>query len=124
MPWEFEQSTGRLKRDGRVVATGYSGAGGPGSAYRNNPRHEGVKDKGTIPAGRYRIGRPRTSEKTGPHVLDLSPVGHNAHGRTAFQIHGNNKANNASNGCIILPPGVRKQISWSGDAELVVVAGE
>ena len=81
---------------------------------------ENVADTGPIPTGRYSIGRPHRSARTGPHVMNLTPMGHNAHGRTAFQIHGNNATNNASNGCVILPRNVREQISNSGDADLTV----
>lgn len=53
----------------------------------------------------------------------LSPDGHNAHGRTAFLIHGDSRTNpgNASEGCIVLPPAVRIRIAQSGDTTLEVV---
>jgi hypothetical protein len=35
-------------------------------------------------------------------------------------IHGNNAQNNASQGCIILGPDIRQQISASGDHVLAV----
>ena len=52
--------------------------------------------------------------------MALTPVGHVAFYRSDFLIHGNNSANNASEGCIILPPLARHQIANSPDKELVV----
>lgn len=123
MPWEYNQTTGEMKHNGQSVGRGYSGAGRRGSVSRNNPKMEAISNTGPIPQGRYLIGSPRKSAKTGPHVMDLTPIGHSAHGRSAFQIHGNNKTDDASSGCIIMPPAVRKRISSSGDNELVVISG-
>lgn len=55
--------------------------------------------------------------------MNLDPVGHAAHGRTLFRIHGDSRLSpgTASEGCIILPRHVRAQISASGDIDLVVV---
>lgn len=54
--------------------------------------------------------------------MNLEPVGHIAHGRTLFRIHGDSRLNpgTASVGCIILPRHVREQMSASGDIDLVV----
>jgi len=52
--------------------------------------------------------------------MRLTPMGHNALGRSGFMIHGNNVQNNASQGCIILGPAIRQQVAGSGDAQLVV----
>lgn len=125
MPWEYSQTTGRLVRirdDGtrEVVATGYSGR----DRGLNNPDMENVADSGPIPRGEYSIGNPRRSANTGPHVMDLTPVGHNAHGRQNFQIHGDNttpEPHDASRGCIILPRNIRNAISDSDDSVLTVV---
>jgi hypothetical protein len=54
--------------------------------------------------------------------MNLTPIGHNALSRTAFRIHGNNQANNASTGCIILDLHFRQQIAASSDRTLEVVA--
>lgn len=108
--WSWDQSEGVLYLDGRSVAKGYSGRG----EGRNNPAMETVRGVGPIPAGRWRIGPPRTSGRTGPHVMDLVPIEHDAHGRTAFQIHGDNAAGDASSGCIVLPRAIRERISRSG----------
>jgi hypothetical protein len=121
MPWTYSQSTGQLHRDGAIVGTGYSGAGTTTATGRNNGAMQAVANAGPIPTGQYAISGLHNSAQTGPNVMDLTPVGHNAFGRTSFQIHGNNAANNASHGCIILPPAVRLQIGNSGDTVLNVV---
>lgn len=116
--WAWVQAEGALYRDGKRVAVGYSGRG----EGRNNPALQHVRATGPIPAGRYRIGAPRTSARTGPFVLDLTPSGHDALGRTAFQIHGDNARGDASSGCIVLPRAVRETIAASGLREIGVVA--
>ena len=119
MPWEYSQRTGVLVHDGRIVGTGYSGA----PAGRNMPQMEHVRNVGPIPRGRYRIGNPRNTATHGPHVMDLTPVGHSALGRTEFLIHGERRSGPpgaASLGCIILGPAIRNRISASGDHDLVV----
>jgi hypothetical protein len=82
---------------------------------------ENIANVGPIPQGQWNIGGMVNSAQTGPNVLPLTPVGHNAFGRTAFQIHGNNATNNASTGCIIMPPAIRQQIANSADHVLNVV---
>lgn len=121
MPWTYSQATGQLHRDGAIVDRGYSGAGTTTATGRNNPAMEAVAQAGPIPTGQYRVGTLRHSARTGPNVMDLTPVGHNAHGRTALQIHGDNRANNASHGCIVLGPAARLRIARSGDNVLNVV---
>lgn len=122
MVWTYHQSSGKLERDGRLIGHGYSGAGDKG---KNKAKMEAVPYVGPIPRGRYSIGKPRMSAKRGPHVMDLTPIGHNALGRTEFLIHGDSKAHpgEASEGCVILSRDLRVQISTSGDAELEVVEG-
>jgi hypothetical protein len=115
--WVWAQAEGALYRDGKPVARGYSGRR-PG---RNRPDHEAIPTQGPIPAGRWSIGKPRTSARTGPHVIDLTPLGHAAHGRNGFQIHGDNARGDASSGCIILPRAAREMISQSGLAVLEVI---
>ncbi len=117
MTWRYEQSTGRISRDGELLATGYSGTG----EGRNNPTMEAVPNVGPIPCGLYRIGAPYQGQHTGPYTLNLDPIGHDARGRTAFRIHGDDAEHDASRGCIILSPrSLRAQIWASGDHELVV----
>lgn len=121
--WAWSQSAGRLYRDGRPVAAGYSGRNVPnGQQGRNNPALESVRAVGPIPKGRYSIAAPRTSAQTGPYALDLAPIGHNAMGRSAFQIHGDNAKGDASSGCIILPRAVREQI-WASGLKVIEVVG-
>ena len=117
MSWTYSQSTGRISHNGRIIATGYSGAG----LGRNNSGAENLRNVGPIPRGRYRIGAPRDTTTHGPHVLDLTPDGHNALGRDGFLIHGDNLRHTASTGCIILKRTVRDRISRSADNVLVVV---
>jgi hypothetical protein len=116
MPWYYSQRTGQLKQSGLAVATGYSGSG----VGRNNPEMQHVPNVGPIPRGEYRIEKPQNSARTGPHAMALSPMGHKALGRSAFQIHGDNRTHTASTGCIILPRDVRERISGSGDNRLFV----
>ena len=117
--WEYSQSTGVLRYAGEKVATGYSGAG----ESKNKPAAENLVAKGPIPKGEYKIESPRTSAKTGPYVLPLTPVGHNALGRSAFQIHGDSvsKPGTASSGCIIMPRAIREKIWNNGVTKLIVV---
>jgi hypothetical protein len=81
---------------------------------------------GPIPRGRYTIGPPHHGHRTGAYVMDLTPVGHDAHRRTEFQIHGetvdpNRPRGEASTGCIVTPRNVRERIFRSGDHVLEVV---
>ncbi len=119
--WKYSQSTGTLFKNGQPITTGYSGYGMTLREGRNNPAMETVVARGPIPRGMWRIGAPYDSQKVGPYSLVLEPVKHDAHGRSAFRIHGNNKANNASNGCIILSRPLREAIWNSGDRLLQVV---
>lgn len=120
--WTYDQSTGDLSHDGVFIGTGYSGAGRTLAEGRNNGAMEAVAAKGPIPRGRWKIGRPRDGGALGPFVMNLDPVGHNAHSRSLFRIHGNNKADDASHGCIILARPLRQLIAASGDNDLTVVA--
>lgn len=120
MSWTYSQSTGELRHNGVLVGTGYSGAGATAAAGRNNPAMQGAHDQGPIPAGEYHVGNAYSHPQKGPTVMALTPVGHNALGRNGFLIHGNNAQNDASQGCIILGPAIRQQISASGDTQLFV----
>jgi hypothetical protein len=114
----YSQKTGRLVLDGKEIGSGYSGAG----EGKNNPDKEDEKNVGPIPRGQYKIGKSK-EWKGMPNCFDLSPDGHDAHGRTAFLIHGDSKKNpgSASEGCIILSADVRKKIAESGATRLRVV---
>lgn len=120
MPWSYSQSAGQLRLNGVLIGTGYSGAGLNISTGRNNPAMQNVPNQGPIPTGQYQIGAAYNHPQKGPTSMNLSPVGHNALGRSGFMIHGNNIQNNASQGCIILGPAIRQQIAASSDSVLVV----
>jgi hypothetical protein len=119
MPWEYNQQTGNLTRNSQQVGVGYSGRGNGW----NNPLMEAVQGVGPIPRGRYRIGSQHVHPGKGPVTMALSPVGHNAHGRTHFLIHGDSiqHPGDASEGCVVLPRPVREAIAASGDTDLQVV---
>lgn len=120
MPWQYSQKTGKLTLNGESVGSGYSGRKG---ASRNNPAMEMIKNKGPIPRGQYRIGAARKHPAKGPITMSLTPVGHLAHGRSAFLIHGDSTKHpgDASEGCIILGPHIRQRIATSSDTVLHVV---
>ena len=119
--YTYSQSTGILTRNGITVGQGYSGHG----AGRNNPAMQGVRDVGPIPRGRYTIGPPfdTAPSEHGPHVMRLMPVpGTDTLGRDGFLMHGDNEKHDASEGCIIMPRGVRDAVSANGDTDLTVTA--
>jgi Protein of unknown function (DUF2778) len=119
--WKYEQKTGRLWHDAEFFAIGYSGHG----AGVDNPADEAIANVGPLPEGTYEIGAAFTNATTGPISMRLAPVFGTTFGRGSFLIHGDNSAMNrtASEGCIILPHGVRVAIDASADRELIVVAG-
>src|SRR5713226_627438 len=121
MSWTYRQSTGELSHNGVVVGTGYSGAGTTTATGRNNPLMQGAANQGPIPTGTYHVGPAYHNAHTGPTSMNLTPMGHNARGRSGFMIHGDNRASNASQGCVIMPPAARQQVANSGDTTLVVV---
>lgn len=117
--WQYRISTGTLKRDGKFEGTGYSGLAGP---WRNNPEAQDVVAKGPIPAGLWSIGHAYDHPALGPCTMNLLPMGGTAtHGRSLFRIHGDNARHDASHGCVILGPAIRRLIAASGDTTLQVV---
>lgn len=106
----YVQCTGRMvcvnaSGEAYYDQTGYSGTG----AGRNNPGMQGVPNVGPIPAGSWTVGRTYNSGNTGPNTMTLAPQPGNSCENTpracnTFRAHGNNRANDASEGCIILPP--------------------
>lgn len=120
MPFTWDQSAGRMDRDGTLIGTGYSGAG----RGKNNPSMQAAVGVGPIPRGRWQIVRHYDSPNTGPFTLELSPEpGTDTCGRSAFRIHGDSIRNpgTASHGCIILPRALRELIWRLGDRALIVV---
>jgi hypothetical protein len=124
--WIWDQSAGRLTLNGVFVSNGYAGKG----RGKNNPALQGERGVGPLPRGKYRIGKPRNSERTGKFIMDLFPIDatpgdtrHDATGRAAFQIHGDSirAPGTASSGCMILPLAIRQRIARSGDDILEVV---
>lgn len=118
MTWFYSQSQGTLWHDTEEVGKGYSGKG----IDCNNHGSESKIGYGPIPRGLYTIGSGYKHSKLGSVTMNLTPVGHNAHGRTAFRIHGDSSAHPgaASEGCIVLPLAVRQRIDESNDKELCV----
>lgn len=115
----YDQNTGHIAIRNTLIGTGYSGFG-PGL---DNPDMESVPSVGPIPRGGWIIDRwdDHHGEK-GPQVAVLSPHGHNAHGRSAFLIHGDNADGNhtASHGCIVANRIIRNALRASGETELEV----
>jgi hypothetical protein len=117
--WTYSQGTGKLTdKDGKHIATGYSGKG----QGKNNCDMQHVKGVGPVVRGLFTIGKPRDSKKVGPFAMDLIPHPENEmFGRSAFMIHGDNLDGTASEGCIVVPRRVRHIIWDSGDRVLLVV---
>jgi len=114
----YKQTNGMLDHDGVPVGMGYSGH----AEGRNNPAMQAVHNVGPIPQGLYTIGPPHDTPTHGPHVMALTPAGHDALGRSGFLMHGDNVKHDASLGCIIMLRTVRDQVSSSVDKQLTVVA--
>lgn len=119
MGWVYSQRTGEISNNGIMIGRGYSGLG----LGKNNPHMQNVGFTGPIPRGVYCIGRAYNSIGKGPVTMKLTPVGHNALGRTDFRIHGDSidHPGKASTGCIILSRPIREKIANSGDTRLKVV---
>lgn len=116
--WTYNQLTGELLRNSEFIGTGYSGTG----LGHNNPLWQDIHNVGPIPKGIYQIGESRVHPKLGPIVMNLDPIPTTeVFGRSAFRIHGDNSRHDASHGCIILGPSIRKQISDSNDKLLQVI---
>lgn len=105
----YHQRDGATIRDGHFEGCTYSGFG----EGRNNPDMESVASVGPIPHGKYRISLCDPSEHPHLHppVLRFTPIGHDAHGRSGFLGHGDNKDHTASRGCIIWGRSLRKAIA-------------
>jgi hypothetical protein len=119
--WVFHQMSGGLERNGKNVSSGYSGVRSLQMISADvglRSLYEDLRNCGPIPLGVYEISWSR-SRKSPDYVLSLTPLGHKAHGRDAFLIHGDYLCGaakgTASEGCIILPLDARKRIWQSGD---------
>lgn len=120
--WVYEQISGRISREGQVLATGcYSGA----AEGKNNPEFQQVVMVGPIPEGLYSMGMPVDTARHGPYAIPLQPNPENEmYGRSEFLIHGDSADHpgDASQGCIIAPRFARERMWQSGDTLLHVVA--
>lgn len=117
--WRYQQSTGQIfQPNGKLLSTGYSGAPG----HVNRPESEALRMFGPIPRGQYEVGPAFTHSSLGQLSMRLRPIGHDAHGRAAFLIHGDNRFGNqsGSHGCIIMDRLSRSAISRSPDKILEV----
>jgi hypothetical protein len=55
--------------------------------------------------------------------MNLEPLpGADVFGRSLFRIHGDNDENNASHGCLVTGPGVRRAMAAARDRVLEVLA--
>ena len=127
--WEYSQSTGQLWHfppeggAAEFIGEGYAGSG----EGLNNPLYQLEPVVGPLPEGAYTIGplqENTTLQGTVlPESMRLYPGSEtDMFGRAGFLIHGGSfRTFNSSNGCIVLPPEVRRIIGRSGDNELRVV---
>ena len=125
MPFTYAQDTGALfDPNGVLLVRGYSG----NTTGLNNPMAQNRVGVGPLPQGVYTIGPPHSPvDHLGPLALPLYPDHANAmFGRSGFFMHGDNSKMNhtASNGCIIMPPQVRKTVNEAYVKKLHVVATE
>jgi hypothetical protein len=125
MSWTYQQSTGRLSRNGALVGACYSGHG----EGLNNPAMQDVRGVGPIPQGSYTVGPPKTPiDHLGPLAMPLSPHPDNEmFGRSAIFMHGDNPAmdHTASDGCVVAGPVIRNAVNQArleGDDLLQVIA--
>jgi hypothetical protein len=120
MPFTYCVRSGNLYDPvGKHIATGYSGK----FPYKNNPDGERIRDNGPIPKGRYLMTLAQHSSHS-PPVIALTPLGHDARGRTDFRIHGDRRTRPgyASEGCIVINgQHVRRSILNNADDELDVI---
>lgn len=120
----YEQTSGNIyisdMDDARaLIGRGYSGA----ADCVNNSQFEAVAEHGPIPRGKWRLDAPIKHERLGPLAFRLWPIDHNAFGRTAFFIHGDNARGDfsASSGCIIAGRATREAIRALGCRRLLVI---
>jgi hypothetical protein len=115
--WTFESRTGKLYRDGKYFASGYSGH----DMGRNNPEMQDDVGIGPLPCGRYFIGPPHDTPSHGPFVMELVPDPANQmFGRSRFLLHGDSMKfpGTASHGCIVMSRATREAVWLSTDRNL------
>ncbi|SQI59722.1 Uncharacterised protein [Salmonella enterica subsp. diarizonae] len=119
MAWIYHQSTGELWHNGVLKGKGYSGV----LTNKNNPDRQQVKGMGPLPRGTYHIAGHNNS--ISPMTVILVQTSGESYGRSLFRIHGEKRPpaipGFASEGCIIMGPGVRSQVIMSHDRTLEVV---
>lgn len=120
MTWVYKVKEAKFYLDGTFKFDAlYAGAVG----YYNDPSQQCVKNKGPLPAGKYKIGNPFQHTTAGSYVLRLTAdSSNNMCGRDGFLIHGDSKKNpgTASSGCIITSISDRITIHTSNDKILIV----
>lgn len=129
MNWLYIIRTGELLRpNGSLAGIGYSGK----AEAKNDPSKVAIKDVGPLPPGFYKIcpaipdwdgkGQPPKHPTMGAWpVIPLEPqIGNDMHGRSGFFVHGTNLTNDASHGCIIMGPLIRRELNNAVHQELVV----
>ena len=113
----YSQTLCKVWLNSIIIGTGYSGNGDG----LNNALQENMAGHGPIPRGLWEIVR-WTGDSTytdnkgrnlGPQVAILKPVSHDAHGRSGFLWHGDNKQMNftASDGCIVSARTIRDHLA-------------
>lgn len=120
--WFFDQLTGNIWHDDRLVGGGYSGY----AQGKNNPDMQDVHEFGPIPRGTYFIGDPVDGTHMGEFAIPLTPAPTNVmFDRLGFFWHGDDKANPgaASRGCLISSRWLREEAIRSGDLVLEVRTG-
>lgn len=117
--WVYVQSTGEILYRSQLVGLGYSGF----EDAKNRPERETQHDRGPIPHGVWKIGRPYADPQRGPLCIPLTPHGHEAFRRTGFLIHSDSvrRPGHASTGCIIAEDNVRQRIASSSCPNLFVM---
>lgn len=126
----YSQSTGEIvcydtysgEETYRDEESCYSGTG----VDRDNPYGQDEIGKGPIPEGKWEVGDSDSSK--GPYTIDLNPVDLNDsffNGREplTFRLHGYNKANDASQGCIICSLNTRKKILQNDGNGATIIVG-
>ena len=116
--WTYEQSTGKLYDPyGDLVATGYAGGNcGKNPEGINNHAMQNVKMIGPLPCGLYRMTDVVLKSQLGPFAIRLIPDSKNEmFGRSGFFCHGDKFPSlAASEGCIIMPRGIR-ELMWKSE---------